>query len=120
MTSVKNHRPAKVVISASAAVFVLNMLSTGSGRTLLADNITKNLANSGIDIQTHTDQKQECQTAGESSPIVAGATTGSPSTTGTGQTGLSAGKAEVAAGGSPGSCSATSTDTVTQSGGVKK
>ena len=70
-------------------VLVVSTIAIGSGRTALADDITKNINNTGINVPTDTNQKQECQTVGGSSPI------------GT-------------------SCTATSTDTVSQSGGILK
>jgi hypothetical protein len=60
-----------------------------SGRIALADDIThitKNVNNKGINVQTDTNQKQDCETVGGSSGIA-------------------------------GSCHATSTDRVNQSGG---
>jgi hypothetical protein len=103
MTSVKHDKTALVVISAA---LVVSIIAIGNGRMVLAaetTTITKNLNNAGINVQTTTDQKQECQTTGGSSPISAGITTGSP-TTGAGASG-------------PGSCSATSTSHVSESGG---
>jgi hypothetical protein len=32
-------------------------------------SVTKNVDNTGINVQTHTNQKQDCQTAGGMSPI---------------------------------------------------
>ena len=57
----------------------------GSGHMALAGNVN----NTGINVPTDTQQKQECETAGGTSPVT-------------------------------GSCTATSTDTVTQSGGIMK
>jgi len=53
------------------------------------NSITKTLDNQGVNVQTDTNQKQDCLTAGGSSGI-------------------------------SGSCTASSTDTVTQSGGILK
>ena len=92
MTSKKNHKPATVlvVIAALAGVLVVSTVAIGSVHKALADEtITKHVNNTGINVPTDTNQKQECQTAGGQSPI------------GT-------------------SCTATSTDTVTQSGGILK
>jgi uncharacterized OsmC-like protein len=57
--------------------------------------ITKSTTNSGVNVPTDTNQMQNCETAGGTSPIG----------------GTAAGT---------GSCTATSSDTITQSGGVKK
>ena len=92
MTSIKNYKTATalVAISAIAAVLVVSAIAIGSGRIALAqDTITKRVNNTGINVPTDTDQKQNCLTAG-------------------GNSGISA------------SCTATSTDTVTQSGGILK
>ena len=56
---------------------------------LADETITKHFNNTGVNVQTDTNQKQECQTAGETSPI-------------------------------SGSCTATSSDKVDQSGGILK
>ncbi len=89
MTSIKNHKPATVLvaIAALASVLVISTVTIGSGHIALADTITKHFNNTGINVQTNTDQKQYCDTAGGTSPIA-------------------------------GSCTPTSTDTVTQSGGI--
>ena len=89
MTSVKNHKTATVLvaIAALAGVLVSSTVAIGSGHIALADDITKLYNNTGISVPTHTNQKQECETAGETSPI-------------------------------SGSCLSTSTNTITQSGGI--
>jgi hypothetical protein len=90
MTCVENHKTALVAISAMAAVLVVSAVAIGSGRMALAqETITKNLNNTGINVQTSTNQKQQCDTAGGNSGIT-------------------------------NSCTATSTDTVTQNGGILK
>ena len=95
MTSIKNHKPATVlvVIAALAGVLVVSTSAIGSGHIALADTITKNVNNTGVNVPTNTDQNQDCKTGGGGTP------TGSPIT---------------------GSCTATSTDTITQSGGILK
>ncbi len=93
MTSIKNHKSATVLvaIAALAGVLVVSTSAIGSGHMALAanDNVTKVFNNKGVNVQTDTNQKQECQTAGGTSGIT-------------------------------NSCTATSTDTVTQSGGILK
>ena len=94
MTSI-NQKTALVAIVAIAAVLAVSTI----GRAAFAADtdtttITKNVINKGVNVQTDTAQKQNCETAGGTSPI---------------------GGAEAG-----GSCTATSTDIVTQSGGVKK
>jgi hypothetical protein len=95
MRSIKNHKPATVLvaIAALAGVLVVSTSAIGSGRIALAahDNDTKvsHFNNTGVNVQTDTNQKQECKTAGGASGIT-------------------------------GSCTAASTDTVTQSGGILK
>jgi hypothetical protein len=95
MISIKNYKTATalVAISAIAAVLVVSAVAIGSGRIALADTetITKTIHvnNTGVNVPTDTNQKQDCQTVGGSSGISS-------------------------------SCTASSTDTVTQSGGVLK
>ena len=96
MRNLKNHKTATtlVAISAIAAVLVVSAVAIGSGRIALAaetETITKTIHvnNTGVNVPTDTNQKQDCQTVGGSSGIT-------------------------------GSCQATSTDTITQSGGVLK
>ncbi len=96
MTSTKNHKiaTALVAISAIAGMLAVSTVAVGSVHKALADDtktITKNIRvnNTGVNVPTGTDQKQECQTVGANSGI-------------------------------GGSCTATSTDTVTQSGGILK
>jgi hypothetical protein len=92
MTSFKNHKKATelVAISAIAAVLVVSAIAIGSGRIALAqETVTKNLNNTGVNVQTSTSQKQQCDTSGGQSPIT-------------------------------GSCTASTTHTVTQSGGILK
>jgi hypothetical protein len=94
MTSIKHYKPATVLfaIAALAGVLVLSTVAIGSvHKALAADTktITKSVNNTGVNVPTDTDQKQNCQTAGGSSGI-------------------------------SGSCTASSTDTITQSGGILK
>jgi hypothetical protein len=70
MTSIKNHKTAIVAISAIAAVLAVSTVAIGTLQMALADEtITKNVDNTGINVQTHTNQKQQCDTAGGSSGI---------------------------------------------------
>jgi hypothetical protein len=86
MTSIRNQK----AVTALAAISAIAAVLIGSVHmALAADNITKIINNKGVNVQTYTNQKQDCQTAGETSPI-------------------------------SNSCTATSTDTVTQSGGILK
>jgi hypothetical protein len=89
MTSIKNHKTALVAISAIAAVLAVSTIAVGNGRMALAaeTTITKNVNNTGVNVQTDTNQKQDCLTAGGTSGLA-------------------------------NSCQGTSTDVVTQSGGI--
>jgi hypothetical protein len=81
-----------LAIAAIATVVAVSTIAIGNVRMALgADTttVTKNLNNTGINVQTDTNQKQDCQTVGGTSGI-------------------------------SGSCTATSTDTVNQTGGIKK
>jgi hypothetical protein len=92
MTSIKNEKTALVAIVAIAAVLAVSTIAMGNGRMALAaetTTITKNTNNTGVNVQTDTNQKQDCQAVG-------------------GNSGIS------------GSCIGTSTDTVSQSGGILK
>jgi hypothetical protein len=88
MTSI-NQKTALVAIVAIAAVLAVSTI----GRAAFADTNTKTVTihvnNTGVNVPTDTDQKQNCQTAGGTSAI-------------------------------SGSCIGSSTDTITQSGGVLK
>ena len=97
MTSIKNYKPATVLlaIAAIAGVLVVSTIAIGNGRIALAqETVTKNLNNAGVNIQTSTNQKRGCETAGGTSPIGSG--------------GFFRG----------GTCSGFSADNVTQSGGI--
>ena len=80
-----NHKTsaALVTIAALAAVMVAGTIAVGSGNMAFA----KTKSNDGISVPTDTQQEQECETAGGTSPVT-------------------------------GSCTADSTNTITQSGGV--
>jgi hypothetical protein len=94
MTSIKNCKPATVLvaIAALAGVLVVSTVAIGSGHFALGaetETITKTVNNTGVNVQTSTDQKQDCKTAGGESAITD-------------------------------SCRATSQDTITPSGGILK
>ena len=88
MTSI-NQKTALVAIVAIAAVLAVSTI----GRAAFADTNTKTVTihvnNSGVNVPTDTAQKQNCETAGETSPM-------------------------------SGSCIASSSDSIPQSGGVLK
>ncbi len=95
MTSI-NYKPATVLvaIAALASVLAVSTVAIGSVHKALATEtvtITKNIRvnNTGVNIPTDTDQKQNCETAGSGSTI-------------------------------GGSCTASSTDTTFQQGGILK
>jgi hypothetical protein len=87
-----NQKTALLAIAAIVTVLAVSTFAIGNGRMALAADtttVTKNVNNTGVNVQTDTNEKQDCQTAGGSSGI-------------------------------SGSCTASSTDTVTQSGGILK
>jgi len=72
MTSIKNEKTALVAIVAIAAVLAVSTIAIGNGRMALAADtttITKNTNNTGVNVQTDTNQKQVCQTVGGTSGI---------------------------------------------------
>ena len=91
MTSIKNQITSIVAIVAIAAVIAVSTIAIGSVHAAgtITTTITKHTNNTGVNVQTDTNQKQNCETAGGNSPMSA-------------------------------SCRATSTDTLTQSGGLLK
>jgi len=91
MTKIKQSKTL-LAIAAIATVLAVSTIAIRIGRTALAADtttITKNLNNTGVNVPTDTDQKQDCQTVG-------------------GKSGIS------------GSCLATSTDKINQTGGILK
>jgi hypothetical protein len=105
MTDIKNHKATLVTISAIAVVLALGAVVIGIFQMALADEtVTKNVDNTGINVQTHTNQNRQCDTAGGSSPI------GTTTTAGSQSGGAGAGKVTF-------TCSADSLDSVSQSGG---
>jgi hypothetical protein len=110
--SINSHKTATalIAISAIAAVLVVSTVAIGSARIALAqtetDTVTKNLNNTGINVQTNTNQKQDCDTAGGKSGI------------GGGDDGFHWGFGDDRHDG--GSCTATSSHSVDQSGGILK
>jgi hypothetical protein len=95
MTSIKNYKPATVLvaIAAVAGMVAVSTVAIGVHTAFAADTetttVTKNVNNTGVNVPTDTNQKQNCVTAGGTSAIST-------------------------------SCTASSTDTVTQSGGILK
>ena len=93
MTTIKNQTTGLVAIVTIAAVLAVSTIALGSGRMALADTNTKTVTihvnNTGVNVPTDADQKQQCDTVGGTSPISS-------------------------------SCTATSSDTITSSGGVLK
>ncbi|MGC1932105.1 MAG: hypothetical protein WA667_24295 [Candidatus Nitrosopolaris sp.] len=68
MTSIaKNQKTANILVAIAALAAVL----VGSGHMAFADNgnDTKVFNNTAINVQTDTNQKTECKTTGETSPI---------------------------------------------------
>jgi hypothetical protein len=105
MTDIKNYKATLVAIPAIAVVLALSTVATSILQMALADEtVTKNVHNTGINIQTHTNQKRECDTVGGSSPI-----SGTTTTSGSASGGAGAGKVTF-------TCSADSLDSVSQSG----
>ncbi len=73
MTSIKNHKilTVLVAIAALAGMLAVSTVAIGSVHNAFADTktITKTTTITGINVQTDTDQNQECQTASGNSPI---------------------------------------------------
>ena len=72
MTNIKNQKTALVAIAAIAALIVVSTIAMGNGRAALAaetTTVTKHLNNTGVNVQTDTDQKENCQTVGGYSGI---------------------------------------------------
>ena len=85
-----NQKTALVAIVTIATVLAVSTIAIGNGRMVSATEtttVTKNINNTGVNVQTETNQPQNCQTVG-------------------GNSGIS------------GSCTASSTNTVAQSGGI--
>jgi len=75
MINVKNQKTALFAIVAIAALVVVSTIAIGSGRLASAaetTTITKTVHNNGTNVQTETNQKQNCITAGGSSGIGGG------------------------------------------------
>jgi hypothetical protein len=72
MTNVKNQKTALVAIAAIAALIVVSTIAIGNGRVASAaetTTVTKTVNNTGVNVQTDTNQKQNCQTVGGYSGI---------------------------------------------------
>ncbi|HYA84444.1 MAG TPA: hypothetical protein VEH06_13505 [Candidatus Bathyarchaeia archaeon] len=78
MTTIKNQKKALGIV-AIAAVIAVSTVALGNGRVALADTttITKHTNNTGVNVPTDTDQKQNCETAGGSSGIAMSCTANS-------------------------------------------
>jgi hypothetical protein len=87
-----------IAIAAIATVLAVSTIAIGNvhAADTITTTITKHTNNTGVNDETDTAQRQNCETAGGASTIG-----------GTGE-------------GASGSCTATSSDTITQSGGVLK
>jgi hypothetical protein len=88
VTSINNHQITTVIFAiALAGLLLVGMSAVGNGQTgggsgggqssgssnsLLVDG-----SNTGINVQTDTNQKQDCETAGETSPITTSCTASS-------------------------------------------
>lgn len=71
MTSTRKSTTVLVTIAALAGMLAV---SSVAAHNAFADDaktvtITISINNKGVNVQTNTDQKQDCQTAGETSPI---------------------------------------------------
>jgi hypothetical protein len=67
-----NQKTALVAIVAIAVVLAVSTIAIGSGRMTLAaetTTITKHVNNTGVNVPTDTNQKQDCQTVGGTSGI---------------------------------------------------
>jgi hypothetical protein len=70
MINAKNQKTALVAIVAIAALVIVSTLAIGSGRVAAqTTTITKTVHNNGTNVQTETNQKQDCTAAGEQSGI---------------------------------------------------
>jgi len=71
MTSIKNEKTALVAIVAIAAVLAVSTIAIGNDMALAAEitTVTKNVNNTGVNVQTDIHQKQDCQTVGGTSGI---------------------------------------------------
>jgi hypothetical protein len=67
ISTTNNHKKGSVLVAlaALAAVLVVSAVAVGSARIALAGNVN----NTGINVPTDTQQKQECETAGGTSPV---------------------------------------------------
>jgi hypothetical protein len=69
---IKNQKTSLIAIAAIAAVLAVSTIAIGNGRMALAaetTTITKNVNNTGVNVQTDTNQKQDCLTAGANSGV---------------------------------------------------
>jgi hypothetical protein len=74
---IKNNKtPAVLVAIAALAAVLVGASAIGSGHMALANNVN----NTGINVPTDTQQKQECETAGGTSPVSGSCTAASTNT----------------------------------------
>ena len=70
---IKNQKTALFTIAAIAAVLAVSTIAIGNGRMALAETDTKTVTihvnNTGINVPTETNQKQQCDTVGVNSGI---------------------------------------------------
>jgi hypothetical protein len=68
-----------IAIAAIATVLAVSTIAIGNGRLALADTttITKHTNNTGVNVPTDTNQKQNCESAGGNSGIAMSCTTNS-------------------------------------------
>ena len=74
MTSIKNHKTPTVLVAIATlvGVLVVSTVAIGSIHNALGAEtvtITKTVNNTGVNMPTDTDQKQNCQTVGANSGI---------------------------------------------------
>ena len=71
MTNVKNQKTVLFAIAAIVAVIAVSTIAIGSGRIASAAThvVTKHFINTGVNIQTTTNQEQKCETTAGGSPI---------------------------------------------------
>jgi hypothetical protein len=73
LKSIKNHKTLTAIVAISAIAVVLagnlHVAFAQFHRPPPGNSITKTLDNQGVNVQTGTDQKQNCETAGETSPM---------------------------------------------------
>jgi hypothetical protein len=71
MTTIRNQKTVLVAIAALATVLAVSTIAIGSvhAADTITTTVTKNTINSGVNVPTDTDQKQNCETGGGTSGI---------------------------------------------------